>query len=88
MSDSDSRPLILNDSLKDSVDQPFEKNSRLDEKINASISSSPAAEPQDSEQLKKRRKRFTCLQVCSAVFLIIAAVITFAFPPLIQSAIV
>lgn len=45
MSDSDSRPLILNDSLKDSVDQPFEKNSRLDEKINASISSSPAAGP-------------------------------------------
>lgn len=45
MSDSDSRPLILNDSLKDSVDQPFEKNSRLDKKINASISSSPVAEP-------------------------------------------
>jgi hypothetical protein len=45
MSDSDSRPLILNDSLKDSVEHTFEKNSRLDEKINASISSSPAVDP-------------------------------------------
>ncbi len=45
MTDSDSRPLVLNDSLKDSVDHTFQKNLRLDEKINASISSSPAAEP-------------------------------------------
>ena len=43
MSDTDSRPLILNDSLKDSVDHTIEKNTRLDEKINASISSSAVA---------------------------------------------
>jgi len=49
MSDSGSRPLVLNDSLKDSVDQTIQKNQRLDEKINVSTNSSAVAEPLDSE---------------------------------------
>lgn len=84
MSESLEKPLVLNDSIKDSTD-PTDPPALLSkgEESGSSIVSEEA-----SPTMKKIRRRYNILQVCSGICVLIAIVIIFALPPLIQMAIV
>jgi hypothetical protein len=81
MSESGSKPLLLNESIKDSMD-PTTQPSKIGESVAAS-------EGEDlSPTIKKIRRRYNILLACSGVWLLVAIVIIFALPPLIEMAIV
>jgi hypothetical protein len=85
MEDTTRKPLLLNESIKETNDPPSQYDSVVGEKDTATAS--PGGN-ELSPSLRKTKRRYTILQVCSGIGLLIALVVAFALPPLIQKAIV
>lgn len=87
MSESIDRPLLLNESLKDSTD-PSKPLNNTDGSAVETASVALTEGEELSPYKKKLDKRYKILQVCSIIWIIIAIVFIFALPPLIEMLII
>jgi hypothetical protein len=87
MTEEGDRPLLLNESIKESTDPTAQVS-----KVGESVVAVPYITVADGEELspakKKINRRYTVLQVCSIIWILVSIVIIFALPPLIEMAIV